>query len=62
MHHVPNVGIVFAALAVIFVAMAVRDFLSVEGKLTPARKTWLKIAIIFACVSIGLFALQILTR
>jgi zinc transporter ZupT len=62
MHHVPNLGIVFAALAAIFVALAVRDFLNAEGKLTPARRTWLRIAIIFACVSIGLFVVQILSR
>jgi hypothetical protein len=62
MQTTPNLGIVFAALAAIFVALAVRDFLNAEGKLTPARRTWLRIAIIFAIVSIGLFIVQILSR
>jgi len=62
MQTIPNLGIVFAALAAIFVALTVRDYLNTEGKLTPSRKTWLRIAIIFACVSIGLFAVQILSR
>ncbi len=62
MHHVPNLGIVFEALAAIFVALALRDFLNAEGKLTPARRTWLRIAIIFACVGIGLYLVQVLVK
>jgi hypothetical protein len=62
MQNVPNLGIVFIALAAIFVALAVRDYLNAEGKLTPTRKTWLRIAIIFACVGIGLYVVQLLSR
>ena len=42
---------VFLALAIIFVSLALRDYLKDEGKLTPARNTWLIIAIIFSAVS-----------
>jgi hypothetical protein len=52
---VPAVAIVFAALGVIFVGVTVRDFLIAEGKLTPGRKTWLRVAFIFSGVAIGLF-------
>jgi hypothetical protein len=52
---VPPVAIVFVALGIIFLGAAFRDFLIEEGKLTPARKTWLRIAFIFAGVGIGLF-------
>ncbi len=54
----PALETVFTALAVIFVSLAVRDYLKAEGKLTPARKTWLLIAIIFSVVSIGLFIIH----
>ncbi len=52
---VPPVAIVFVALAVVFLGIALRDFLRAEGKLTPARSTWLRISFIFAAVAIGLF-------
>lgn len=58
----PNLGIVFAAIGVIFVAITVRDFLNAEGKLTPSRRTWLRIAIIFACVGLGLYVVQALGK
>lgn len=51
----PAVAIVFVALAVVFTAVAVNNFLVEEGKLTPARKTWLRIAFIFSAIAIGLF-------
>jgi NO-binding membrane sensor protein with MHYT domain len=54
--NVPGAAIVFVALAVVFAVVAVQDFLREEGKLTPARKTWLRMALIFSAVAIGLFA------
>jgi len=51
--------VVFVALAVVFVGIALRDYLKAEGKLTIARKTWLRIAFIFAGVGIGLFFVQV---
>ena len=58
MTHNLNLGIVFSALAVIFVGLALRDYLKTENKLTPARKTWLRIAFIFSSVGIFLYMLQ----
>ncbi len=55
MNALPPLGTVLVGLAVIFLAIAFRNFLKAEGKLTPARKTWLRIAIIFAAVAIVLF-------
>jgi hypothetical protein len=40
---------------VIFLSLTLRDYLTAETKLTPARKAWLRIAVIFAAVAIGLF-------
>lgn len=53
--NVPGVTIVFLALAVVFAVLAMRDYLREEGKLTPARKTWLRMALIFSAVAVGLF-------
>jgi hypothetical protein len=53
-------ALVFVALAIIFVALALRDYLRGEGQLTPARQTWLRVAFIFAGVGIGLYLLRLL--
>jgi hypothetical protein len=53
---VPPVTIVFVAIAVIFAGAALRDFLLAEGKLTAARRGWLRMSFIFAAVAVGLFA------
>ena len=37
MHSPPSLGIVFVALAVVFLGAALRDYLKAEGKLTIAR-------------------------
>ncbi len=58
----PNLGIVFIAIALIFLIVSFRDYLRAEGKMTIARKVWLRIAFIFACVGIGLFLLQTFIR
>ena len=50
--------IVFLALAIIFISLALRDYLKHEGKLTPARNTWLIIAMIFSLVSIVQFVVK----
>lgn len=52
---VPAVAIVFVALAVVFAGVALQNFLGDEGKLTPARKTWLRISFIFSGIAIALF-------
>jgi len=53
-----SIGLIFVALAVVFVGIALRDYLREEGKLSIARKTWLRIAFIFAGVGIGLLFVQ----
>jgi hypothetical protein len=52
---VPPVAIVFVALGIIFLGAAFRDFLLTEDKLTPARKTWIRMTFIFSGLAIGLF-------
>ena len=54
-----SIGIVFVAIAVIFICVAFRDYLMSENKMTIARKVWIRMAIIFAGVGIGLFFVQI---
>jgi hypothetical protein len=51
---------VFLGIALMFLAVAVADFLKKEGKYTPARRTWVRICCIFAGIGIGLSALQLL--
>lgn len=55
-----SIGIVFVAIAVIFIGIALRDYLNAEGKMTIARKLWIRMAFIFTAVGIGLFFAQIL--
>lgn len=52
---VPAVAIVLVALAVVFVAAAVRNYFAEHGGLSAARSTWLRMAFIFSAVAIGLF-------
>jgi len=59
MQSIPPLGIVFVALAVVFLGAALRDYLKTEGKLTIARKIWIRMAFIFTGVGIGLYLVQI---
>jgi hypothetical protein len=52
----PAVALLFAALATIFLAVTLRDYLRSEGKLTAGRQTWLRMTFIFAGLVVGLFA------
>jgi len=54
------IGIVFLAIAVIFLAAVIRDLLESEGKLTIERKTWLRLVFIFAGVAVGIHLFEIL--
>ena len=56
----PYIGILFLFIALIFVGVALRDYLKTEGKMTIARKIWILIAFIFAGVGGGLFIMQFL--
>jgi hypothetical protein len=62
MQSFPPLSSVFVALAVIFLGVAVRDYLKAEGKMTPSRQAWLRVAFIFAGVGIGLYAVQTFFR
>jgi len=57
----PNIEIIFVALSVIFVGLAFQDYLRSEEKLTPKRKTWLRIALIFVGIGILLNAIKLFT-
>jgi hypothetical protein len=54
-----SLSIVFIAISVIFIGVTFRDYLNAEGKMTIARKIWIRMAFIFAAVGIGLFFVQI---
>lgn len=62
MQSLPSLGIVFVALAVIFLSAAFWDYLKVERKMTIARKVWIRMAFIFAGVGIGLYFVQTFFR
>jgi len=59
MQILPSLGIVFVALAVIFLGVTFRDYLKAEGKMTIARKIWIRMSFIFAAVGIGLYFVHI---
>jgi hypothetical protein len=52
--------LLFLALAVVFVALTVRDYLIAANVLTPARRTWLRVALIFSAITAGLVLLNAL--
>jgi polyferredoxin len=57
-----SLGIIFIAIAVVFLGISFRDYLKTEGKLTIARKIWLRMAFIFAGVGIGLYLVHTFLR
>jgi polyferredoxin len=57
-----SLALVFVALAVVFLGISFRDYLKTEGKLTIARKIWLRMAFIFAGVGIGLYLVHTFLR
>ena len=57
-----SVGMIFIALAVVFVGITVQDYLKETGKFTIARKIWLRIAFIFSGVGICLSFLNIFIK
>jgi hypothetical protein len=62
MQYLPPLGSVFVAFAVISLGITVQDYLKAEGKMTPARQAWLRVAFIFAGVGIGLHVVQTFFR
>ncbi len=50
-----HIGLLFIGLAVVFLGLSTRDYLRAGPKMTPARRTWLRIGVIFAIVGVYLF-------
>ena len=50
--------LIFPALAALFLCMTLLDVRKHGSKMTPARKAWLRIGLIFAAVSAYLFLFQ----
>ena len=55
MQFFPSLSIVFVAIVVIFFGVTFRDYLKAEGKMTIARKIWIRMAFIFAGLGIGIY-------
>jgi hypothetical protein len=56
------IAVIFAALALIFVAAAVRDRMRQAGAHAAARRAWFRIALVFALVSLALVVVSIATQ
>jgi hypothetical protein len=54
-----SLGILFVAIAVIFMGVALRVYLTTGDRMTIARKIWMQMPSVFAAVIIGLFFVQI---
>ena len=49
-----QVGMLFITLSLLFFALALRDYVRTSGCRTPARRAWIRIAIIFGAVGLAL--------
>jgi hypothetical protein len=45
-----RISLIFFAIALVFLAVSVRDYLRTKGKANPARQTYLRVSFIFAAV------------
>lgn len=52
----PRAAWLLAALALVFAALSLRDYLRTGGAPSPKRKAWLRLAVIFAAVTIVIVA------
>jgi len=59
MQIVSFVSIVFIGISIIFLAVSFRDYLKNGNSMTIARRVWLRMALIFALVGIGLYFLHV---
>jgi drug/metabolite transporter (DMT)-like permease len=53
-------GILFMVLSLVFFGLSYNDYRKSPGASTPARRTWLRVAIIFAVVGGLLYLFDIL--
>lgn len=49
-----RIGLLFLALSVIFLAATWRDSIRTKGRSSPRRRTWSRVAVIFAIIGLGL--------
>jgi len=49
-----KISLIFIVLAIIFLAVSLRDYLRTKGKTNPGRQTWLRVSFIFAAVGVVL--------
>jgi preprotein translocase subunit SecG len=52
------VSVIFLAIAIILLIASFRDYLKSKGEKTIARRIWLRMALIFAAVAVGLYFLN----
>ena len=50
-----QIGLIFIALSLLFFGLSLRDYFKSKGAKTPARRAWLRVAIIFAIIGILLY-------
>jgi len=50
-----QIGILFMVLALLFFGLSFSDYLRSAGKKTPARRAWLRVAVVFAIVGVLLY-------
>ncbi len=50
-----QIGLLFIALSILFFGLALRDYIRSKGAKTPARKAWLRIAVIFGAIGTYLY-------
>ena len=58
MHTISVVSIIFLVIAIILIIASIRDYLKSKCEKTIARKIWLRMALIFTAVAVGLFFLN----
>jgi hypothetical protein len=49
-----KISLIFFVLAIIFLAVSLKDYSRTKGKANPAQQTWLRVSFIFAAVGIVL--------
>ena len=54
-----KISFIFFALAVIFLAVSLKDYSRIKGKTNPAQQTWLRLSLIFAAVGVVLALMHI---
>jgi hypothetical protein len=48
----PQVGVLFIILSILFFGLSLRDYVRSDRKKTPARRAWLRVAVIFAVIGL----------